>query len=158
MILQDKDKLGARHYKSKLKIYAGWPTMIALVDIFFLMLWFFAQSSSYTRFSGIRVELPKAKAPSVADIHQYVISIMPGNSQWGEWKVYFRNRPVELSQLQEELTKLPARPAPMVAVLADRRAPYEIVARVLAMVGNVGIDCFLPVMSAEETLKAGFEK
>lgn len=158
MILQDKDKLGARHYKSKLKIYAGWPTMIALVDIFFLLLWFFAQSSSYTRFSGIRVELPKAKAPSVADIHQYVISIMPGNSQWGEWKVYFRNRPVELSQLQEELTKLPARPAPMVAVLADRRAPYEIVARVLAMVGNVGIDCFLPVMPAEGTLKAGFEK
>ena len=158
MICREKEKLGARHYKSKLKIYAGWPTMIALVDSFFLLLWFFAQSSSYTRFSGIRVELPKAKAPSVADIHQYVISIMPGNSQWGEWKVYFRNRPVELSQLQEELTKLPARPAPMVAVLADRRAPYEIVARVLAMVGNVGIDCFLPVMPAEETLKAGFEK
>ena len=158
MILQEKEKLGARHYKSKLKIYAGWPTMIALVDIFFLLLWFFAQSSSYTRFSGIRVELPKAKAPSVADIHQYVISIMPGSSPWGEWKVYFRNRPVELSQLQEELTKLPLRPAPMVAVLADRRAPYEIVAKVLAMVGNVGINCFLPVMPAEERTKVGFDK
>lgn len=158
MIFQNKGSLGTRRYTSKLKMYSGWPAMIALMDIFFLLLWFFAQSSSYTRFSGIRVELPKVKAPSVADIHQYVISIMPGSSQWGEWKVYFRNRPVELSQLQEELTKLPARPAPMVAILADRRAPYEIVAQVLAMVGNVGINCFLPVMPVQERNKVGFDK
>ncbi len=158
MIFQARNPLGTRRYTSKLKMYSGWPAMIALVDMFFLLLWFFAQSSSYTRFSGIRVELPRAKAPSVADIHQYVISIMPGSSQWGEWKVYFRNRPIELSQLQEELTKLPSRPAPMVAILADRRAPYEIVAQVLAMVGNVGINCFLPVMPAEERTKVGFNK
>ena len=158
MIFQEKCKLGTRRYTTRLKMYSGWPVMIALVDIFFLLLWFFAQASSYTRFSGIRVELPTGKAPSVVDINQYIISIMPGNTQWGEWKVYFRNRPVELSQLQEELTKLPLRPAPMVAALADRRAPYEIVAQVLAMVGNVGINCFLPVMPAEERTKVGFDK
>lgn len=158
MIFQEKRKLGTRRYTTRLKMYSGWPVMIALVDIFFLLLWFFAQASSYTRFSGIRVELPTGKAPSVADISQYIISIMPGNAQWGEWKVYFRNRPVELSQLQEELTKLPARPAPVVAILADRRAPYEIVAQVMAMVGNVGINCFLPVMPAEYRKQTGLTK
>ena len=158
MIFQNKGSLGTRRYTSKLKMYSGWPAMIALMDIFFLLLWFFAQSSSYTRFSGIRVELPTGKAPSVVDINQYIISIMPGNTQWGEWKVYFRNRPVALSQLQEELTKLPARPAPVVAILADRRAPYEIVAQVMAMVGNVGINCFLPVMPAEHRKQTGLLK
>ena len=139
-------------------MYTGWPTMIALIDIFFLLLWFFAQSGSYTRMSGIRVEMPKVKAPAIADIHQYVISIMPAGTTWGEWRVYFRNRPVGLSQLQEELTKLPNRPAPMVAILADRRAPYETVAQVLAMVGNVGLNCFLPVMPPEENVNLRFEK
>ena len=158
MMFDNRGSLGTRRYTSKLKMYSGWPAMIALIDIFFLLLWFFAQSSSYTRFSGIRVELPKVKAPSVADIHQYVISIMPGNSQWGEWRVYFRNRPVELSQLQEELTKLPVRPKPMIAIMADRHAPYEIVAQVIAMVGNVGINSFLPVMPLDTQIKLRYEK
>lgn len=149
MIFPEKRKLGTRRYTTRLKMYSGWPVMIALVDIFFLLLWFFAQASSYTRFSGIRVELPVGKAPSVAHISQYIIAVMPKDAQWREYQVYFRNRPVELSQLQEELTKLPARPEPVVAILADRRAPYEIVAKVMAMVGNVGIHCFLPVMPAE---------
>ena len=158
MILQHQRKLGIRRYTSKVKMYTGWPAMIALADIFFLLLWFFAQSSSYTRLSGIRVELPKAKAPSIADIHQYVISIMPAGSVGSPCRVYFRNHPVELSQLQEELTKLPSSPAPMVAVLVDRRAPYELVARVLAMVGNTGNNCFLPVMPPENQPELRFEK
>jgi biopolymer transport protein ExbD len=158
MIFPEKRKLGTRRYTTRLKMYSGWPVMIALVDIFFLLLWFFAQSGSYTRLSGIRVELPKAKAPTVADIHQYVISIMPVRAFPGQWSVYFRNRSVELSQLQEELTKLPSKPAPLVAIMADRRAPYEIVAQVLAMVGNVGISCFLPVMPAENPQKLRYEK
>ena len=158
MILQHQRKLGIRRYTSKVKMYTGWPAMIALADIFFLLLWFFAQSSSYTRLSGIRVELPKAKAPSIADIHQYVISIMPTGNAGSPCRVYFRNHPVELSQLQEELTKLPSSPTPMVAVLADRGAPYGLVASVLAMVGNTGINCFLPVMPPENQPELRFEK
>lgn len=158
MIVHNRSQLWVRRYAGRTKMYTGWPTMIALIDIFFLLLWFFAQSGSYTRMSGIRVEMPKVKAPAIADIHQYVISIMPAGTAWGEWRVYFRNRPVGLSQLQEELTKLPNRPAPMVAILADRRAPYETVAQVLAMVGNVGLNCFLPVMPPEENVNLRFEK
>lgn len=158
MIFKENIKLGTRRYASSLKMYTGWPSLIALVDIFFLLLWFFAQSGSYTRLSGIRVELPKAKAPSVADISQYVISIMPVRGNTGQWNVYFRNRPVELSQLQEELTKLPARPEPVVAIMADRRAPYELVAQVIAMVGNVGINSFLPVMPVENKVELRYEQ
>ena len=158
MIIRESARLGARRYTSKLKMYTGWPSVIALVDIFFLLLWFFAQSGSYTRLSGIRVELPKVKAPTVADINQYVISIMPGRNSAGQWIVYFRNRPVELSQLQEELTKLPVRPKPMIAIMADRHAPYEIVAQVIAMVGNVGINSFLPVMPLDTQIKLRYEK
>ena len=157
MIIRESARLGARRYTSKLKMYTGWPSVIALVDIFFLLLWFFAQSGSYTRLSGIKVELPKAKAPSVADINQYVISIMPGRMPQ-QWSVYFKNRPVELSQLQEELSKLPARPVPMVAIMADRSAPYEIVAQVIAMVGNMGINCFLPVMPVDNQPKLRYEQ
>ena len=158
MIVRENTKLGNRRYSTALKMYTGWPSMIALVDVFFLLLWFFAQSGSYTRLSGIRVELPKVKAPTVADINQYVISIMPGRNSAGQWIVYFRNRPVELSQLQEELTKLPVRPKPMIAIMADRHAPYEIVAQVIAMVGNVGINSFLPVMPLDTQIKLRYEK
>ena len=158
MIVRDNRKLGTRRYASQLKMFTGWPSVIALVDIFFLLLWFFAQSGSYTRLSGITAELPRLKAPSVADINQYVISIMPGKNAKGEMIVYFRNRPVDLSQLQEELTKLPLRPKPMIAIMADRRAPYEVVAQVIAMVGNVGLNCFLPVMPLENQPKLRYEQ
>lgn len=158
MITPHHRQLWERRYCGKQKMFTGLPVMIALVDIFFLLLWFFAQSGSYTRMSGIRVEMPKVKAPAIADIHQYVISIMPAGTTWGEWKVFFRSRPVELSQLQEELTKLPGRPVPMIAIMVDRRAPYEIVAQVLAMVGNVGLNCFLPVMPPDEQYKLRFDK
>ena len=158
MITRENSKLGVRRYATNLKMYTGWPSVIALVDIFFLLLWFLAQSGSYTRLSGIRVELPKVKAPSVADINQYVISIMPDRGNPGQWRVYFRNSPVELSLLQEKLTKLPSRPEPMVAIMADRRAPYEIVAQVIAMVGNVGINSFLPVMPAERQPELRYEQ
>ena len=158
MILRNQRKLGLRRYTSKVQMYTGWPAMIALMDIFFLLLWFFAQSSSYTRLSGIRVELPKAKASSIADIHQYVITIMPTDNIRKPFRLYFRNLPVEPSQLQEALTNLPSSPPPMVAILADRRAPYELVASVLAMVGNAGINCFLPVMPPENQPELRFEK
>ena len=100
MIFPIQRKLGIRRYTSRVRMYTGWPAMIALMDIFFLLLWFFAQSSSYTRLSGIRVELPKAKASSIADIHQYVISIMPTDNVRQPFRLYFRNHPLELSQLQ----------------------------------------------------------
>lgn len=158
MMIRENAKLGTRRYGTSLKMYTGWPSVIALVDIFFLLLWFFVQSGSYTRLSGIRVELPRMKAPSVADINQYVISIMPGRGTPQQWNVYFRNYPVELSQLQEELSKLPARPVPMVAIMADRRAPYEVVAQVIAMVGNMGINCFLPVMPIDNQPKLRYEQ
>ena len=158
MIFLNQRKLGIRRYTSKVRMYTGWPAMIALMDIFFLLLWFFAMSSSYTRLSGIRVELPKAKASSIADIHQYVISIMPKDNVRRSYGLYFRNLPVEPSKLQEALTKLPSSPPPMVAILADRRAPYELVASVLAMVGNAGINCFLPVMPPENQPELRFEK
>ena len=159
MIVRENFKLGTRRYVSNLKMFTGWPSLIALVDIFFLLLWFFAQSGSYTRLSGITVELPKVKAPTVAAINQEVISIMPGRNANGEWLVYFGSRHVELSQLQEELAKSQQQhPKTMIAILADRRAPYELVAQVMAMVGNVGLNCFLPVMPLESHLKLRYEK
>ena len=158
MIFLNQRKLGIRRYTSKVRMYTGWPAMIALMDIFFLLLWFFAMSSSYTRLSGIRVELPKAKASSIADIHQYVISIMPTGDAKEPFGLYFRNLRVKDSQLQEALTKLPSSPTPMVAILADRHTPYEEVARVLTMVGNAGFNCFLPVMDPKEPPERRFEK
>ena len=83
---------------------------------------------------------------------------MPAGSAGGQFRIYFRNHLVEPSQLQEELTKLPSSPTPMVAVLVDRRAPYELVARVLSMVGNTGISCFLPVMPPGNQPERRFEK
>ena len=171
MIIQRK--LGIRRYSSRVTMYTGWPTMIALVDIFFLLLWFFAQSSSYTRLSGIRVELPKVKASSIADIHQCVISIMPTGDPKNPFQLYFGDHPVELAKLPERLTKqqeeLTGRQEGLtgrqsqgltttVAVLIDRRAPYELVAQVLAVVGNMGRNCFLPVMVPEDQPERRFEK
>ena len=63
-----------------------------------------------------------------------------------------------MNYYQEKLTKLPSRPAPMVAIMADRRTPYEIVAQVIAMVGNVGINSFLPVMPAERQTELRYKQ
>ena len=46
MIVHNRSQLWVRRYAGRTKMYTGWPTMIALIDIFFLLLWFFAQSGS----------------------------------------------------------------------------------------------------------------
>lgn len=157
MILQNQRKLGIRRYTSKVRMYTGWPPMIALVDIFFLLLWFCVQFSSSVRLAGIQVELPQVKAPSIAVIDQYVISIMPSGNG-GKYRIFFKNQEVDLEGLQRMLSDLSANSAPMVAILADRHAPYELVAEVLARVGNTGRNCFLPVMPPENQPELRFEK
>ena len=119
MILQNQRKLGIRRYTSKVRMYTGWPPMIALVDIFFLLLWFCVQFSSSVRLAGIQVELPQVKAPSIAVIDQYVISIMPSGNG-GKYRIFFKNQEVDLEGLQRMLSDLSANSAPMVAILADR--------------------------------------
>lgn len=157
MILQNQRKLGIRRYASKVRMYTGWPPMIALVDISLLLLWFWAQFSSSVRLAGIRVELPQVKASSIADLNQCVISIMPAGGG-GQYRIYFQNHEVDLEGLQGKLTEQSSNLPPMVAILADRHAPYELVAEVLARVGNTGRNCFLPVMPPKAQPERRFEK
>ena len=164
MILRNQRKLGIRRYTSKVRMYTGWPPIIALVDIFFLLLWFWVQFSSSVRLAGIQVELPRVKASSIAVIDQFVISIMPAGVG-GKFRILFQNQEVDLEELQprladltQKLTDLSRKPAPVVAILADRHVPYELVSEVLARVGNTGLNCFLPVMPPKAQPERRFEK
>ena len=75
-----------------------------------------------------------------------------------KYRIFFKNQEVDLEGLQRMLSDLSANSAPMVAILADRHAPYELVAEVLARVGNTGRNCFLPVMPPENQPELRFEK
>ena len=84
-----------RRYTTKLKKRTGWPELIGLVDIFFICMLCFVFSTSFVRISGISVNLPQIKAPNIADVNKYVISVTSSDKN-NEYTIYFRDIKLDL--------------------------------------------------------------
>jgi len=151
---------GQRRYRTRLKYCSGWPELTALVDILFLSLMFFVIASSFVRVSGIRVELPTVDTLSTAVLHRYVVSLTPSASNGAGADIYFREKHCSnLGELQQELAELRRHDDDVTVIIrADRRIPFEEVARVMDAAKAERISCFIAVQVPKEEISTPFEK
>lgn len=145
-----------RRIHLRLKPLSGMPPMIAVVDIFFLTLFFFMLSSSFVQVSGIKVDLPRAATTVTADIEKFIVTIA-----WSAEgpQLFFNDRPVTHEKLREDLAKISgvSRSA-MIVIRADRRIPFEPVSEIMTMAEKAQLASFIAVMPSRNDREAVFNE
>ncbi|MBO5690092.1 MAG: biopolymer transporter ExbD [Lentisphaeria bacterium] len=145
-----------RRIPVRIKPLSGLPPMIAVIDIFFLTLFFFLLSSSFVQVSGIKVDLPRADTTVSADIEKFIVTIA-----WSAEgaQLFFNDRPVTHEQLKEEFAQVSgiSRSA-MIVIRADRRIPFEPVSEIMAMAEKAQLASFIAVMPRRAVREAVFNK
>lgn len=103
----------------------GWIGIVPLIDVVFLLLFFFLLSSTFVLQPGISVSLPFSRFTLGPQINQQIISITGG----GTPVIYFRDQKVSLDQLGPLLDTARSEGRPII-IKADRFTPYELVVAV----------------------------
>ena len=103
----------------------GWLGIVPLIDVVFLLLFFFLLSSTFVLQPGISVSLPFSRFTLGPPVNQQIISIPGGTAP----VVYFRDQKVTLDQLGPLLDTAKREGRPII-IKADRFTPYELVVAV----------------------------
>ena len=153
---RENSSFGCRRYRTRLKLYHGFPAATALLDIFFLVLLFVVFASSFVRVSGVSVALPQVKSPAMMERleRRMVVSLKPAENGGGI-RMYFRDRPVDMKKLQEELGKSAKT---VIIIRADREVPFENVAEVMTTAAKSNLRSFIAVMPGKDEESTQFEK
>lgn len=103
----------------------GWLAIVPLIDVVFLLLFFFLLSSTFVLQPGISVSLPFSRFTLGPQVNQQIISITGGAAA----VIYFRDQKVTLDQLGPLLDTAKREGRPII-IKADRSTPYELVVAV----------------------------
>lgn len=154
-----KIRFGTRRYAPKLKPKTGWPELTALIDVLFLSLLFFALSGSFVRISGIGVELPRMEAPNVADVERLVVTVSPPEVPGRPCQVYFQDKIMTVDMLKQQFFKLnDTSKQASIIICADRRVPFETVARIMAFAESAKISSFIALAPPDVKRETRFEQ
>ena len=146
-------QIGRRRYRSKLKQHLTFPSLLALIDLCFLLLMFMLMASSIVRISGIEVKLPAVDAPYVAHLGNLVISVTGGDNV----KIYFRDRECDLNFLRRELAVLKDPDSKMVVIRAAHDVPAGVVEEIMAIAAEARLTSLLAVRPVENKPEIRFE-
>jgi biopolymer transport protein ExbD len=140
-----KQSVNIRH---KLKLIKGKPDLTPLVDVLFLLLIFFMLSSSFVQVSGISVNLPGTATSSSQGTVKLVLTVdKEGRIYFNDEEVIdFRNlekRKFGFDRLKEKLMDVNVG---TVIIRADRETQFGIVAKLMALTEEVGLDAFILTM------------
>ena len=100
----------------------GWLTVVAGIDIVFLLIFFLLLSSNFILQPGISISLPLSRFSLGPQINPQIISITGGPAA----AIYFRDQKVSLAQLGPLLDAAKKESRPVI-IKADRFTPYEMV-------------------------------
>jgi biopolymer transport protein ExbD len=103
----------------------GWLVVIPLIDVVFLLIFFFLLSSNFILQPGISVSLPFSHFTLGPQTNQQIISITGGAAP----AIYFRDQRTTLEQLGPLLDEA-KREGRSIIIKADRLTPYELVVAV----------------------------
>jgi len=103
----------------------GWLIVLSLVDVVFLLLFFFLLSSNFILQPGISVSLPFSRFALGPQTNQQIISITGGAAP----AIYFRDQRTTIEQLGPLLDEA-KREGRSIIIKADRLTPYELVVAV----------------------------
>ena len=140
--MNNPSSIGGRRYKPGLKPKSGWPELTALIDVLFLVLLFLFLSSSFVRVTGIRVNLPRVRPSSSAELERFVVTITRGEG--GGRLLYFNDRPVTPETLKQQFNEVHGRSRnATIIILADRGVTLEQSAEVMALAEAAELASFL---------------
>lgn len=100
----------------------GWLYVFPLLDVVFLLIFFFLLSSSFVLQPGIAVTVPFSRFTLGPQPNQQIISITGGPNP----AIYLRDQKVTLAQLGPAL-EVTRREGRSVVIKADRLVPYDLV-------------------------------
>ena len=103
----------------------GWLSVIAGIDVVFLLILFLLLSSNFLLQPGISVSLPVSRFTLGPQVNPQIISITGGPAP----AVYFRDQRVGIDQLGPLLDAAKNEGRPVI-IKADRLTPYEVVVAV----------------------------
>lgn len=134
--------------RTKLKIIKGRPDLTPLVDVLFLLLIFFILSSSFVEISGVRVDLPTAEVISGKKVGKVFVTVDKHS------KFFYEDVPTSWRKLKEQLSKLRSKSDAdsnnlTIVIRADRKTPYGVIAKLLALTEKVRLNVVLATVSKE---------
>ncbi len=100
----------------------GWLYVFPLLDVVFLLIFFFLLSSSFVLQPGIAVSVPFSRFTLAPQPNQQIISITGGPSP----AIYLRDQKVTLAELGPAL-ELAKREGRSIVIKADRQVSYDLV-------------------------------
>jgi biopolymer transport protein ExbD len=102
-----------------------WLCVFPLIDVVFLLIFFFLISSNFVLQPGISVAMPFSRFTLEPQVNHQIISITGGATA----AIYFRDQRVTLQQLDPLLAAAKNEGRPII-IKADRLTPYELVVAV----------------------------
>ncbi len=142
-------------------VTAGQYPLVAILDLFFILLIFFLIGNSVVFWPGTQVEtslaLPRTANPQLHEADKLIITITRSG------KIYFNEKPLDWHGLERELgnrvresriaaagrMNLPAdqaeasRRPPMVVLRADKDLSYEVITNVVSLARSLGLGVYM---------------
>ena len=142
MNLPQKNPMQNRRIRPRLKPIHGAPDLIPLINVFFLLLFFFMVGSSFVQVSGIPVNLPEVSSVSHSSVKKYIITLDQDN------RIYFNDAVMEnLEQLKGKLlADIPhhtGEERSAVVLRVDRASNFETISRIMAMAEELHLNMFI---------------
>ena len=106
-----------------------------LIDVVFLLLIFFAVSTSFATNQGIRVDLPRSQAQESVDERT---SVRVSVDEQG--RIFLDERPVDMDTLRATFREAARNSeGPTVVIRADKRVPHGLVVRIMDLAQTEGL-------------------
>jgi len=148
-------------WKTDVAVKPGVYPLVALIDLFFILLIFFLIENSVVFWPGTKVEtslaLPRTANPQLHEADKLIITITRSG------KIYFNEKSLDWHGLEKELgnrvresgiaaagrMNLPAdqaeasRRPPMVVLRADKDLSYEVITNVISLARSLGLGVYM---------------
>lgn len=109
------------------------PDLTPLIDVVFLLLIFFMVVTSFDRYSGLNITLPKAGITAEKEDNNYELIIDRDGKYY--LKENEKREEVTLEEIGEKIQGVKA-----IAVTADKDLKYEVVAKTMGTLKKLGIE------------------
>ncbi len=105
-----------------------------LIDVLFILIIFFAVSSTFLEQPGIKLDLPKAKKTDLQKVEKAVLVISKDE------KLYFRGKPITREQLPELLRDaMRESPDQSLIISADQKVHHGLVVEIMDLARQNGV-------------------
>jgi len=120
----------------------------SLIDVIFMLLIFFAVSSTFLEQPGMKLELPSAKSADIAQIKSYILFLAEDGS------MRLNEKPVTLAELPQTLQNvLPQMAEQSLTLFADKNVRHGDVVKVMDVARQVGVKKLVVATTPEEREK-----